>query len=417
LIRQRLMMAPGIRPGVCGAQRWDGGGKGRQKMESIDVERAVRERYSQGASKPQDALCCPVEYDPRYLDVIPQEVLERDYGCGDPTRDIRPGEHVLDLGSGAGKVCFIAAQIVGPQGRVIGVDTNSEMLALARRCAPVVSGKLGYPGVDFRRGKIEDLTTDLDAVDEWLRRNPVGDANGLDRLHDFIETQRRDAPLVADDSVDVVVSNCVLNLVRESSKPRVLQEIYRVLKRGGRAVISDIVSDEPVPEHLRNDPELWSGCVSGALEQGAFLAAFERAGFHGVEILKRDVQPWRTVEGIEFRSITIRAMKGKEGPCWDCNQAVIYRGPWRKVEDDDGHTLLRGQAMAVCEKTFRIYTSEPYAGAIIPVPPLQVVPLASAQVFDCSRDSLRHPRETKGVEYRTTSGASAACCSPKGCCE
>jgi hypothetical protein len=96
---------------------------------------------------------------------------------------------------------------------------------------------------------------------------------------------------------------------------------------------------------------------------------------------------------------------------------VIYRGPWRKVEDDDGHTLLRGQAMAVCEKTFRIYTSEPYAGAIIPVPPLQVVPLASAQVFDCSRDSLRHPRETKGVEYRTTSGASAACCSPKGCCE
>jgi arsenite methyltransferase len=384
---------------------------------SLEVEKVVRERYSQGAVQRQDALCCPVDYDPRYLDAIPQEVLERDYGCGDPTRDIRPGEQVLDLGSGTGKVCFIAAQIIGPEGRVIGVDTNSEMLGLARRSAPAVGARLGYANVDFRRGKIEDLTTDLDAVDAWLRDNPVSDADSLERLNDFIETQKRNAPLVANDSVDVVVSNCVLNLVRESSKVRVFQEIYRVLKRGGRAVISDIVSDEQVPEHLRNDPELWSGCVSGALEQGAFLAAFERAGFHGIEILKRDAQPWRTVEGIEFRSITIRAMKGKEGPCWDCNEAVIYRGPWRKVEDDDGHTLLRGQPMAVCEKTFRIYTSEPYAKDIIPVAPLQPIALDQAKPFDCSRDTIRHPRETKGLEYRTTTDANAACCGPEGCCE
>ncbi len=384
---------------------------------SLEVEKVVRERYSQGAEQRQDALCCPVEYDPRYLDVIPQEVLERDYGCGDPTRDIRSGEHVLDLGSGTGKVCFIAAQIVGREGRVIGVDTNSEMLALARRSGPAVGTKLGFANVDFRRGKIEDLATDLDAVDQWLRHNPVQDADGLERLNDFIEAQKRNAPLVPNDSVDVVVSNCVLNLVRESSKVRVFQEIYRVLNRGGRAVISDIVSDEPVPEHLRNDPELWSGCVSGALEQGAFLAAFERAGFHGIEILKRDVAPWRTVEGIEFRSITVRAMKGKEGACWDCNQTVIYRGPWRKVEDDDGHTLLRGQPMAVCEKTFRIYTSEPYAKDIIPVAPLVPVALEQAKPFDCSRDSIRHPRETKGLEYRATTDANAACCGPDGCCD
>jgi arsenite methyltransferase len=333
-------------------------------MDSLDVERAVRDRYSQGAAQRQEALCCPIEYDPRYLDAIPREVLERDYGCGDPTRDIAQGEQVLDLGSGGGKVCFIAAQIVGPRGRVIGVDANREMLSLARSSAPEVGAKLGFANVEFRRGRIEDLSTDLDAVDDWLRRNPINDADGFDRLNDFIEGQGRTAPLVAGDSIDVVVSNCVLNLVRESSKPRIFQEAYRVLKRGGRAVISDIVSDEPVPAHLRNDPELWSGCVSGAMEQGAFLAAFEQAGFHGIEILKRDVQPWRTVEGIEFRSITVRAMKGKEGPCWDCNQAVIYRGPWRKVEDDDGHTLVRGQPMAVCEKTYRIYTSEPYASSV-----------------------------------------------------
>ena len=280
-----------------------------------------------------------------------------------------------------------------------------------------VAGKLGYNNVDFRRGKIEDLATDLDAVDKWLRHHPVQDADGLERLSDFIEAQKRNAPLVANDSVDVVVSNCVLNLVRESSKVRVFQEIFRVLKRGGRAVISDIVSDEPVPEHLRNDPDLWSGCVSGALEQGAFLAAFERAGFYGIEILKRDAQPWRTVEGIEFRAITIRAMKGKEGPCWDRNQAVIYRGPWRKVEDDDGHTLLRGQPMAVCEKTFRIYSAEPYANEIIAVEPLEPVALERAPAFDCSRDTIRHPRETKGLEYRSTTDANAACCGPEGCCD
>jgi arsenite methyltransferase len=386
-------------------------------VDSLDVERIVRERYSQGASQRQDALCCPVEYDSCYLDAIPREVLERDYGCGDPTRDIAPGEHVLDLGSGGGKVCFIAAQIVGPRGRVIGIDANSEMLALARRCAPDVGAKLGFANVEFRRGRIEDLSTDLDALDEWLGRNPVSNADGLDRLNEFIEAQRRTAPLVADDSIDAVVSNCVLNLVRESNKPRIFKEIHRVLKRGGRAVISDIVSDEPVPAHLRNDPELWSGCVSGAMEQGAFLAAFEQAGFYGIEIVKRDAQPWRTVEGIEFRSITVRAMKGKEGACWDCNQAVIYRGPWRKVEDDDGHTLVRGQPMAVCEKTFRIYTSKPYAGANIPVAPLEQVAVENARPFDCSRDTIRHPRETKGLEYRATSAASAACCGPEGCCE
>jgi arsenite methyltransferase len=386
-------------------------------MDSLGVERAVRDRYSQGAAQRQDALCCPIEYDPRYLDAIPREVVERDYGCGDPTRDIAPGEQVLDLGSGGGKVCFIAAQIVGPRGRVIGVDANSEMLSLARRSAPEVSAKLGFANVEFRRGRIEDLSTDLEAVDDWLRRNPISDADGFDRLNDFIEGQRRSAPLVAGDSIDVVVSNCVLNLVRESNKPRIFQEVYRVLKRGGRAVISDIVSDEPVPAHLRNDPELWSGCVSGAMEQGAFLAAFEQAGFYGIEILKRDVQPWRTVDGIEFRSITVRAMKGKEGPCWDCNQTVIYRGPWRKVEDDDGHILVRGQPMAVCEKTYRIYTSEPYAGAIIPVAPREPITLENARPFDCSRDSIRHPRETKGVEYRTTSAAGASCCGPEGCCE
>ncbi len=383
---------------------------------NLNVDEVVRERYSAGAAARQDALCCVVNYDPRYLEVIPREVIERDYGCGDPTPYIQPGDTVLDLGSGGGKACFIAAQIVGAAGRVIGVDVNAEMLALARRNAPLVADRVGFANVDFVRGRLEDLSLDLDRLDKWLTANPVSGVAELTRMEDFIAAQRQMKPLVAADSVDVVVSNCVLNLVRDEDKRKVFGEAFRVLRRGGRAVISDIVSDEPVPAHLKSDPELWSGCVSGALEQKDFLRAFEDAGFYGIEILHRDEAPWRTVEGIEFRSLTVRAFKGKQGPCLDCNQAVIYRGPWRKVEDDDGHTLMRGEPMAVCEKTFGLYTRAPYRDEIIPVPALNAVAPEAAPVFDCSRDSVRHPRETKGIEYRVTTNGSANCCGPDGCC-
>ena len=381
----------------------------------LNIDEVVRQRYEAGAVARQDSLCCPVSYDPRYLEVIPREVIERDYGCGDPTPYLQPGDTVLDLGSGGGKTCFVAAQIVGPSGRVIGIDVNAEMLALARRHAPAVAAKLGFGNVEFRRGRLEDLAINLDSLDRRLADHPVSGVEQLARLENFIAQQRQNDPLVASDSVDVVVSNCVLNLVRDEDKSKVFAESFRVLRRGGRAVISDIVADEPVPDHLKNDPELWSGCVSGALEQNEFLRAFEQAGFYGIEILKRDSAPWRTVEGIEFRSITVRAFKGKQGACLDCNQAVIYRGPWRKVEDDDGHTLTRGQPMAVCEKTFRIYSSAPYSEDILPVPPLEAVAPESAPVFDCSRDTARHPRETKGLEYRTTTNGNATCCGPDGC--
>jgi len=381
----------------------------------FNLDEAVRARYADGARQRQESLCCPVTYDPRYLEVIPREIIERDYGCGDPTPYVRPGDRVLDLGSGSGKICLIAAQIVGASGRVTGVDINSEMLALACRFAPEVSARLGFSNVEFRRGRLEDLAIDLDSVDAWLRNNPVGAVEDLSKLDDFIGCQRSVAPLIANESVDVVLSSCVLNLVRDSDKRKVFAEIYRVLRRGGRAVISDIVADEPVPAHLKNDPELWSGCISGAMQEGDFLRAFEEVGFYGIEILKRDAAPWRTVEGIEFRSVTVRAIKGKEGPCLDCNQAVIYRGPWHKVEDDDGHTLVRGQPMAVCEKTFRIYTSEPYAAEVLPVPPLEPIASDKARAFDCSRPAIRHPRETKGVEYRGTITSDGSCCGPNGC--
>ncbi|MFN4261644.1 MAG: methyltransferase domain-containing protein [Gemmataceae bacterium] len=389
-----------------------------QKNESavLPVEEAVRERYSAGAREVEVALCCPAAYDSRYLEVIPAEVLERDYGCGDPTPYVRPGDTVLDLGAGGGKVCFIAAQIVGREGRVIGVDCNRGMLALARRHQPTVAEWLGYNNIEFRCGLIQDLRLDLDLLAEELARQPVQDQWGWLAVRSIEERLRRERPLIPDESVDCVVSNCVLNLVRPADRRQLFAEMYRVLKRHGRVAVSDIVADEDVPEHLQRDLQFWSGCIAGAYREEAFLRAFEEAGFHGIEVVKLQTGPWRTVEGIEFRSVTVVAHKGKQGPCLERNQALIYRGPFKKVEDDDGHVFPRGARMAVCDKTFHLLQREPYVGMFEPVEPLEPVPLDVAQAFDCRRSARRHPRETKGAEYATTTDASNSCCGPNGAC-
>ncbi len=390
---------------------------------NADVEKAVRRRYSGAAKAAEASLCCPVAYDPKLLEAIPREVIERDYGCGNPTPYLRSGETVLDLGSGTGKACFIASQVVGPKGRVIGIDMNDEMLALARRSAPEVGRRIGYSNVEFRRGRIQELDLDLDLLEKHLRHHPVHSAGGYLELESAAAQLRESSPLISEGSIDVVISNCVLNLVRPKDKERLFAEIFLVLKNGGRAVISDIVCDEDVPEHLQRDPGLWSGCISGTLREDVFLEAFEKAGFYGITVLERGAAPWRTVEGIEFRSLTIAAYKGKEGPCLDQKHAVVYRGPFREVRDDDGHVFRRGVRTAVCEKTFRIFSKEPYLNHVDLIEPRSLIPLEEAPPFPCTKGALiRHPRETKGAEYSaTTDAAAAACCSGNGtnggCCE
>jgi len=382
----------------------------------IDVENAVTDRYSQAAQSRTTELCCPIDYDSRYLEALPQEILERDYGCGDPSRHLNSGERVLDLGSGGGKICYIAAQVVGAEGEVIGVDMNDDMLALAESHRVSVGEHIGFHNVRFCKGKIQDLALDYRQLEARLREQPVTSPAEMDALEQWKDEQRRTRPMIADSSIDVVVSNCVLNLVRPQDKRQLFAEMHRVLARGGRAVISDIVSDESVPEHLRENEELWSGCISGAYREDAFLAAFEEAGFYGIEIVSRDATPWQTVEGNEFRSVTVQAFKGKEGPCLERNQAVIYRGPFKSVTDDDGHTLVRGERMAVCDKTFTIYTQAPYAASIETVPPRVEIPLKDAKRFDCSDDPRRDPRQSKGSDYRETQVSDAPCCGPdEGC--
>ena len=202
---------------------------------SLDQTKAVEDRYGAAAHAKEACLYTPVSSEPKLLEVIPIEVVEKDYGCGDPTRWVKKGDAVLDLGSGGGKNAFIYAQIVGQKGTVIGIDRNVEMLELAKKAAPVVGEKIGFSNVTFIKGAIESLD----------------------------EKQSDKSPLIPDSSIDLVISNCVLNLINPSNRNKLLRNIQRVLRTGGRLAISDIVSNKKGPLALQQDADLWSGCISG----------------------------------------------------------------------------------------------------------------------------------------------------------
>lgn len=283
------------------------------------------------------------------------------------------------------------------------------MLKLARDSAPLVAKEIGYDNTTFFRGHIEDLKTNLDLVDKFLAEHPVSSVGDYEELTQEIDRIGREQPMIEDNSIDVIVSNCVLNLVGDEKKKQLFEEMYRVLKVGGRIAVSDIVSDEISPEHLKKDEKLWSGCISGALQEAEFVKALEDAGFHGITIDVYEPEPWQVVEGIEYRSVTLLAYKGIEGSCIEKNQAVIYKGPWLQVVDDDGHIFCRGERMSVCEKTFNIMSSEPYLDQVIPVAP--AITVESNEEHTCDAGTLRHPQETKlGVKPVTTDPNQGSCC-------
>ncbi|MCK5589907.1 MAG: arsenite methyltransferase [Dehalococcoidales bacterium] len=225
-------------------------------MEEKKIKEVVKRRYAQIAKQDQQS-CCPscacgvnplsqaeaIGYLREDLEHIPEEAV-MGLGCSNPTTiaDLKAGEVVLDLGSGAGVDVFLAANKVGATGRVIGVDMTEEMVDKAKGIARTH----GYHNVEFRLGEIEKLP-------------------------------------VEDKSVDVIISNCVINLSPDKSK--VFHEAYRALKPGGKLTVSDIVSEGALPDEIKNDPEAWAGCIAGALEQQEYLKKIKKAGFGDVQVV------------------------------------------------------------------------------------------------------------------------------------
>jgi len=258
-------------------------------------------------------------------------VLDRFYGCGSPVTaaNPQPGEAYVDLGSGAGIDCFIAAKHVGPTGKVIGVDMTDQMLAVAHESRRKVAAALGYDAVEFHRGYLEAIP-------------------------------------VEDKTADVVTSNCVVNL--SPDKPKVFAELWRILKDHGRAVIADIVSDREVPPRLKVNEQLWGECIVGALTEEQFLAMLEQAGFYGLSVLKKTF--WKTIEGFNFYSVTVQGFKlEKTAGCQFIGQHAIYRGPHKAVLDEEGHLFPRNVPITVCTDTASKLSQPPYAGSFIIVEP------------------------------------------------
>jgi ubiquinone/menaquinone biosynthesis C-methylase UbiE len=331
----------------------------------MNVESSVIERYSEGAKERQESLCCPVSYDDGLLALLPDEIIERDYGCGDPSRYVKEGDTVLDLGSGGGKICYMAAQLVGESGQVIGVDMNDDMLALARSYQAEMAQRLSGDRIRFVKGHIQDLGLSIDTLDTYLQTHAVHSHADYALLKDWETRQRHENPMIADNSVDLVISNCVLNLVADHQKQQLVEEIFRVLKPGGRVAISDIVSDRTIPADMKNDPELWSGCISGAFHETGFLEAFTNQGFMAAQYDKWDAQPWRVVSGIEFRSVTLTAFKPEQVATNGGGCDVIYRGPFAAVTDDTGNTYQRGQRTTVSTVTGAMLANPAFSGAFI----------------------------------------------------
>jgi SAM-dependent methyltransferase len=314
----------------------------------IDKPRAkMREFYGDAAETPQAELCCPTKYDDTATDHIPSDVLDRFYGCGSPmtTAGIREGEVVVDLGSGAGIDVFIAAKLVGREGKAIGVDMTDRMLSVARENQPRVAEALGYDAVEFREGFLEQIP-------------------------------------VESKSVDLITSNCVVNL--SPDKPRVFEEMWRVLKDHGRILISDIVSEREVPPHLKVNAQLWGECLVGALTQERFLAELERAGFYGLELLGKTY--WKDVEGHPFFSVTVRGWKfEKTSGCVFQGHRAVYLGPGKAFVDEEGHTFPRNEPYEICTDTVAKLSRPPYAGMF----------------------AVLEPGDDR---------AGYACCGPEGCC-
>jgi len=383
----------------------------------MDQELAINEIYTGAikadAAAPAKKLCTPEEYAGDYLKAVPKEVLDNDFGCGDPTRHVRPGDTVLDLGSGSGKMAYVIGQVAGAEGRVIGVDMNPEMVDLARRNKPIFAANVGYDTCDFHVARIQDLRTDLEAVGRVLADKPAADMDAFVKLQAAIREQVRTRPLIADDSVDLIVSNCVINLVRQEDKTEVFKEMFRVLKPGGRIAISDNVSKTVVPEHLREDPELWAGCYSGCFQEQEFYKILEDAGFNGISIDKRSDAPGK-IAGIEFWSVTLTAWKPAPKRKDEPARQVMYAGPWKQVTDDRGKTYKRGDVVYVSGAHWREMTDGPYAGQMLEVVEAtdRAIPAGTAAAA-----------QTHAPKPAPAAGAAAACCDKSaggaagGCCD
>jgi len=301
---------------------------------ALEVHQGVKDYYSRVLSSSKDlqtsACCCSPDSFPTYLKeimpLIDAEIVERFYGCGSPIPQAIEGCTVLDLGCGTGRDVYLASKLIGPQGKVIGVDMTEEQLAIANKHLANQMERFGYstPNVEFHQGYIEDL-------------RELG---------------------IADNSVDIVISNCVINL--SPAKEKVFAEIFRVLKPGGELYFSDVFADRRIPEDLKDDEVLYGECLAGAMYGEDFRRMLQQLACPDVrvissfEIAVENEALHHKVGAIKFRSDTLRAFKldSLEDRCEDYGQVVTYKGNIPECPQfftlDDHHLFEKNKPLLVC---------------------------------------------------------------------
>ncbi len=336
--------------------------------QSKQTHQQVQEYYGEVLSGSDDlktSACCMAEAPPEYvrdtLAKIHPDVLDKFYGCGSPLPPALKGKTVLDLGCGTGRDCYVLSQLVGASGQVIGVDMTPKQLEMARKYIDYHMEQFGFkqPNVAFRQALIEDLS-------------------------------QAD---IADNSIDVVVSNCVLNLAPE--KASVFREIFRVLKPGGELYFSDVFSSRRIPESLTQDPVLRGECLGGALYIEDFRRLLAEMGCRDYRVMNAekitltDSEVEAKAGMIPFYSMTIRAFKlPVEDRCEDYGQAAEYLGGMDEFPQafrlDDHHLFEKGQLVAVCRNTAQMLSDTRFA------PYFKVYGEASTHygLFDCGDGDL-----------------------------
>lgn len=346
------------------------------------IREDVREYYGKELRGNKDlktnACCCSDKASGEVgeaLALIDDEILDRFYGCGSPIPPLLEGMTVLDLGCGTGRDVYVASKLVGKSGRVIGVDMTPEQLAVAERHIDSQMERFGYgrPNVEFLRGYIEDLES-------------LG---------------------IGDGSVDVVISNCVINL--SPDKEKVFSEIFRVLKKGGELYFSDVFADRRVPDSVYRDPVLHGECLGGAMYVEDFRRLMNRVGFADFRYTSASPvtisnDAIKTLVGdARFTSMTVRAFKvdGLEDICEDYGQTAAYMGTIPGYPDyfdlDDHHRFQRGMWKKVCGNTAAMLSGSRYAAA-----------------FAVNGDRRVHRGRFEGCDDRKLnscgSGSSGCCC-------
>jgi ubiquinone/menaquinone biosynthesis C-methylase UbiE len=302
----------------------------------------VKEYYGKTLQYSDDLktnACCTGDVYPQYvkdaMKLIHDEVMSKYYGCGLTIPTTLKGKKVLDLGSGAGRDCYLLSYLVGEKGEVVGVDMTDEQLEVANRHIDYHTEKFGYKesNTRFIKGDIEKLN-ELNLEDNYF---------------------------------DVIISNCVINLATD--KEAVLKEVYRVLKPGGEMYFSDVYSDRRVPAELVKDPVLYGECLSGALYWNDFLNLSKKTGFNDPRNVESEVITIENKElqekcgDIKFYSVTYRLFKidQLESDCEDYGQSVVYKGTIEESPEefrlDDHHLIKKGVDFKVCGNTYHMLHS------------------------------------------------------------